>query len=72
MESVSRPLTGMTSSHSTAVDRGKKTGARQSSSTKFARPQIRCVHHWMPGRILGLPLQCGEGRRFLQCVRASA
>ena len=32
-------------------------------STKFARAQIRCVHHWMLGRILGLRLQCGEGRR---------
>ena len=31
-------------------------------STKFARTQIRCVHHWMPG-ILGLRLKCGEGPR---------
>ena len=32
-------------------------------NTKSARLQIRCVHHLMPGRILGLRLQCGEGRR---------
>ena len=32
-------------------------------STHSARTQKRCVHHWMPGRILGFRLKCGEGRR---------
>ena len=31
-------------------------------STKFPRSQIRCVHHWMSGRLVGLWLQCGVGR----------
>ena len=44
--------------HSTAVDRVKIA-----ISTKFARTQIKCVHHWMPGRNLGLRLKCGEDRR---------
>ena len=41
----------------------QKKGCTIAISTKFARTHIRCVHHWMPGRILGLPLQCGQGRR---------
>ena len=36
----------------------QKDGFMIAISTNFARTQIRCVHHWMPGRILG----CGEGR----------
>ena len=41
----------------------QKDGCMKASCTKFACSQIRCVHHWMPGRILGLRLQCREGRR---------
>ena len=31
-------------------------------STKFPRTQIRCVHHWMLGRIIGFRLKSGVGR----------
>ena len=41
----------------------QKDGCTIAISTKFARTHIRCVHHWMPGWILGLLLQCGQGRR---------
>ena len=56
------PNTGTTSSHSTAADRVKKDGCMMAVSTKFPRTQIRCVHHWMPGRIIGLRWQCGVER----------
>ena len=50
----------------------QKDGCVTAICTKFARPQIRCVHHWMPGRILGLRLQCGEGRRAADVYVISA
>ena len=40
----------------------QKDGCTIAVSTKFPRTQIRCVHHWMPVRIIGLRLQCGVGR----------
>ena len=40
----------------------RKDGCMIAVSTKFPRTQIKCVHHWMPGRIIGLRLQCGVGR----------
>ena len=48
----------------------QKDGCMIAISTKFAR--IRCVHHWMLGRILGLQLQCGEGRRAADVYVISA
>ena len=39
-----------------------KDGCMIAVSTKFPRTQFRCVHHWMPGRIIGLRLQCGVGK----------
>ena len=37
----------------------QKDGCTIAVSTKFPHTQIRCVHHWMPGRIISLRLQCG-------------
>ena len=41
----------------------QKDGCMIVISTKFVRTQIRCVHHWMLGRNLGVRLKCGEGFR---------
>ena len=65
---VSGPNVGIISSQSTAVDRAKKDGCMIAVSTKFPRTQIRCVHHWMPGRIIGLRLQCGMVRNAGTCT----
>ena len=35
----------------------QKDGSMIVKSTEFAGTQIKCVHHWMPGRILGLWLK---------------
>ena len=40
----------------------QKDGCMIAVSTHFPRTQIRCVHHWMPGRIVDLRLKCGEWR----------
>ena len=40
----------------------QKDGCIVAVSTKFPCTQFRCVLHWMPGRIIGLRLKCGEGR----------
>ena len=37
-----------------------KDGCMIAVSTKIPRTQISCVHHWMPGVIIGLRLKCGE------------
>ena len=40
----------------------QKDGCMIAASTKFPRAQIRCVHHPMPGQMVGLRLKCVEGR----------
>ena len=47
----------------------QKDGCMIAVSTKFRRTQIRCVHRWMPGRIVGLLLQCGVGETCTSSAR---
>ena len=46
----------------------QKDGCMIAVSIKFPRTLIRCVHHWMSGRIIGLRLQCGVGRCAGTCI----